>query len=141
MVSYSDLSHYLLRFFYSFIFFILIIICLLEILFGIIIDTFAELREHQAHIDTDKRDVCFICGAKRDEIEKDGTNFDKHVEDDHNYINYIYYILGLKNENIQNLNKINSYAYEQIAKKSVSWIPDYKRKIYKDVDMSFSISE
>lgn len=141
MVSFSHKSEYLYRFFYSFIFFILIILSILELLFGIIIDTFAELRELQAKIDLDKRDVCFICGAKRDEIEKDGFNFEKHIDEDHNYINYINYIIGLKFEDIQNLNKINSYAYEQIKQKSISWMPDYKRKTDKEnVDMSINIS-
>lgn len=130
MESFEKISHYLLRFFYSIIFFILIIISTLELLFGIIIDTFAELREEQTKIDIDRRDVCLICGAKRDELEKDGTNFDKHVEDDHNYINYINYIIKLKYEDIQNLNKIDSFVYELLAQKSVSWIPDYKRKTY-----------
>ena len=138
MVSFHDLSNYLIKFFYSFIFFIIIIILLLELLFGIIIDTFAELREEQAKIDFDKKDVCFICGAKRDEIEKDGIDFDKHTEDDHNFINYIYYIIGLKFEDIQNLNKINSFSFEQIAQKSISWIPDYKKKLDKEVDLSLS---
>jgi hypothetical protein len=136
MPLYSDRAKYFIKFFYSFLFFILIIIVLLELLFGIIIDTFAELREEQTKKESDKKDVCFICGAKRDEIEKDGINFDKHTEDDHNFINYIYYIIGLKFEDIQNLNKINSFSYEQIAEKSISWIPDYKKKIEKDLDIT-----
>ncbi len=105
---------------------------LLNMLFGIIIDSFAELREEAAKIDSDKKDVCFICGAKRDEIEKDGISFDKHTEEEHNYFNYIYYIIGLKLDDIHNLDKINTFSYELIHEKSISWIPDYKKKKEED---------
>ena len=47
-VKYSDLSRYIAKFFFDFTFFLIVIIIMLNILFGIIIDTFA--RKSSSHI-------------------------------------------------------------------------------------------
>ena len=49
-------------------FFLLIVI--LQIFAGIIIDTFSNLREKQQGVIDDMQNSCFICGLRRDEIEK-----------------------------------------------------------------------
>jgi Asp-tRNA(Asn)/Glu-tRNA(Gln) amidotransferase C subunit len=49
-------------------FFLLILI--LQIFAGIIIDTFSNLREKQENVVEDMTNTCFICGMRRDEIEK-----------------------------------------------------------------------
>ena len=134
MVSYSNRNIYYSKFFYVMIFYFLIIVMLLNMIFGIIIDSFSELREESTKIEFDKKDICFICGAKRDEIEKDAVSFDKHIEEEHSYKNYINYIIGLKFDDVHNLDKINSFTYELINEKSISWIPDYKKK--KDEDLN-----
>ena len=38
---------------------------LLNVIFGIIIDTFAELREKSSMQYEDMKNVCYICGLKR----------------------------------------------------------------------------
>jgi hypothetical protein len=40
------------------------VICL-NVIFGIIIDTFAQLREASSNIEEDKKNICFICGLSR----------------------------------------------------------------------------
>jgi hypothetical protein len=40
------------------------VICL-NVIFGIIIDTFAQLREASGNIEEDKKNICFICGLSR----------------------------------------------------------------------------
>ena len=47
-------SKYLLRFFYETFFYIIIVVILLSVVAGIIIDTFAELREDYHHKENDK---------------------------------------------------------------------------------------
>ena len=50
----------------------LINIVSMNIIFGIIIDTFAELRDAQNTRDEDLKNVCFISGYERDVFEKQG---------------------------------------------------------------------
>lgn len=61
--SYSkgNRAQYIVRFFYDVTCFMIINIILLNIIFGIIIDTFAELRKVKTQIEDNKANVCFIC--------------------------------------------------------------------------------
>jgi hypothetical protein len=111
------------RFFYEFIFFIVVIVIMLGVVFGIIIDTFAQLREETDHTENDMKNVCFICGAKKDELEKECINYSEHVEDDHNLWNYALYIIGLKFVDPQETNAINSYVIDMNSERSISWFP------------------
>ena len=64
------------------LFYILLLIVLVNIISGIIIDTFSVLRIKKAIYINDLRDVCFICGYGKEEIdmvsEKDG--FRHHIK-------------------------------------------------------------
>jgi hypothetical protein len=104
-------------------FFIVIVVILLSIVFGIIIDTFAELREEYHHLEHDKLNKCFICGATRESLEKNCVNFHKHVTKDHYIWTYAEYIIGLKFVDPQETNAINSYVISMIEQKSISWFP------------------
>jgi hypothetical protein len=43
----------------------IIILLFFNIIFGIIIDTFAGLRDEAAAMDEDMRNICYICGIDR----------------------------------------------------------------------------
>ena len=45
------------------------------VIFGIIIDTFADLRGIQQAKEEDMRGVCFICGLDRAAFDRNGVNF------------------------------------------------------------------
>jgi hypothetical protein len=45
---------------------VLILILLVSIVSGIIIDTFANLREQENEIENDNENLCFICGKTKD---------------------------------------------------------------------------
>ena len=125
---YRKNNEYFGRFFFDILYFILLIIVLLNIIFGIIINTFRELRIKSQKKIFDLYNICFICGVEKDTIEKNSENFEIHTNEKHNLWNYTYYIIGLMFCNIQDLNSINSYAMEKIANKDISWIPEYKKK-------------
>jgi hypothetical protein len=46
-------------------FFLIIIALFFQIIFGIIIDTFAGLREEAGAMEEDMKNVCYICGTDR----------------------------------------------------------------------------
>jgi hypothetical protein len=50
-------------------FFVIITVLLLNIIFGIIIDTFGKLREDASEKRRLQRDFCFVCGISRDAFE------------------------------------------------------------------------
>ena len=50
---------------------------------GIIFDTFTALRQRTEEIESDKRNMCFICGKSRDDIErieKSEKAFTEHIK-------------------------------------------------------------
>ncbi len=121
-------GYFIGRLIYEVLFFIVMIVILLAVVFSSIIDTFAELREQTSHINKDKINVCYICGAKRDQLEKDSKNFDNHVNVDHSLWTYAEYIIGLKFVDPQETNAINSYVIEMIENKKISWFPTSEHK-------------
>ena len=56
---------------YDMSFFFIVITILLNIIFGIIIDTFAELRDAKKKKDNDKKNICFICGHDSPTFERE----------------------------------------------------------------------
>ena len=119
----SNSAEFFCRFLYDILFFFIIIVILLSIVFGIVIDNFAELKEQSYKRANDKLNICYICGASRFELEKDNIKFENHSKDEHYVWNYAYYIIGLMFVHRQDLNAINSYVANQIDIKSISWFP------------------
>ena len=57
-----------MKFAFDCTFHIVVIIIMINILFGIIIDTFAQLRDEKQTKDDDKRNVCYICNIDRNTV-------------------------------------------------------------------------
>lgn len=104
-------------------FFIVLILILLNIIFGIIIDTFAELSEVQHEMEHDMHEKCFICGESKASLEKKSIDFHAHTEDQHSIWNYVDYLIMLKFVDAQETNAINSYVIEMVNDKKISWFP------------------
>lgn len=64
----------LLRWITDNLFNLLLLIIMINIVAGIIIDTFGELREELANYINDLNTYCFICGYDKETIEKESTN-------------------------------------------------------------------
>lgn len=116
-------GYYLARFFYEEFYFIILVILMLNMIFGIIIEAFSELRAHEASIETDKNEVCFICSVNKETCEKRGKKIVDHINNVHNIWTYVEYILGLRFVDIQETNAINSLVMLDIENKELSWFP------------------
>ena len=116
-------SYYVARFFYEEFYFISLVVLMLNMIFGIIIEAFSELRNNEQAIDKDKREICFICGIDKESCEKKGEKLQEHLEKVHNIWTYVEYILGLRFVDIQETNAINSYVIENLERKELMWFP------------------
>ena len=96
--------------------------------FGIIVDTFRELRKETSKNDYDIANVCFICGVSKDELEKDNINYESHIVEEHYVWDYVNYMVGLKDIDEQEANAVTNYAMEKIKNKDYSWFPSYVTK-------------
>lgn len=99
---------------------------MLNILLGIIIDTFGSLREELKNYNYDRDNICFICGFDRETLEKISNKrngFRKHIKEDHYMWNYLFYIAYLMQKNSSDYTGIESYVREKVEKQDISWFP------------------
>ena len=112
------------RFLFDLIFFWIIEAIMLKIVYGIILDSFGELREAHNLIEKDMANNCFICNVEKDECEKNNISFKEHCEEVHNVWDYAFYMITLRMKDPATLNAVNSRNRQKILEKRVDWLPD-----------------
>jgi len=125
-------ENFVRRYFYELFYFLTIIIILLNIVFGIIIDTFAELRDEKRNKDFDEKNICFICNLERTAFEKEGFSFEKHIRVEHNVWNYLYYMVYLNMKDPLEYNGTESYVYDKYDRNDLSWFPIQRAMCFAD---------
>ena len=100
---------------------------MMNIVSGLIIDSFSIIRDQDQKSVEDKENKCFICGNTRDDIEKTTEKpFKFHVFYEHNEWNYVFFIAYLKYKKKTEFSGIESYVQKLIDDESVDWIPQKK---------------
>ena len=124
-----------LRFLFDDLFNIIIMIIMMNIIQGIIIDTFAVLREESERNTADRETKCFICGKDKEYIER-CTNrpFRYHCAYEHNEWNYIYFIAYLKNKESTEHTGVESSIFDLVEAKDITWIPQQQGLTLKDIE-------
>lgn len=102
-------------------------IIMMNIIQGIIIDTFAVLREAQEKNTIDRINKCFICGMEKEVIER-STNraFKHHIDNEHNEWNYLFFISYLEKKEQTEHTGIESHVKERINRKDINWFPQHR---------------
>ena len=108
------------RFWFDTMYIILVVMIWLVVFPSLIIDTFKYMSFISKIKEDDVKNICYICGYNRKEIEKI-ENYNNHISTKHNYWNYVYYIIFLINKPDRNL--IEQYIYNQISNNKINWIP------------------
>ncbi len=76
----------------------MVTIILLNLIFGIIIDAFADMRDARNAIESDVKERCFICGLGRFEFETKNKSWCDHTQKEHNAYAYLYFILYVQHK-------------------------------------------
>ena len=137
MYKYEDGDLHTARFFYDNFFNILLEVIIIGVVEGLIIDTFAALREEQERSNNDRETKCFICGLDRDFIErKTNMPFSRHTQVDHNEWNYVLFLAYLERKHETEYTGLESYVKDQIDREEVSWIPNHRAMGIKGVSQN-----
>ncbi|OAF69097.1 hypothetical protein A3Q56_03159 [Intoshia linei] len=122
------------RIIFDITFFFFVIIILLAIIQGLIIDAFGELRNQLEQVKTDMESACFICGIGKDYFDKIPQGFDNHVTKEHNFANYLFFIMHLINKSKTEYTGQESYVWTLYQKRCWDFFPlgDCFRKQYEN---------
>jgi hypothetical protein len=78
------------------LYFLVVLVVLLNVVFGIIIDTFGNLRNKKIQRLIDTTEKCFICGIDKQIFDRSSlqpNGFKTHITADHNMWNYLAFIV------------------------------------------------
>jgi inositol 1,4,5-triphosphate receptor type 1 len=95
-------------------FFFIVIIITLNLIFGVIIDNFADLRTEKQRNDEILRNTCFICGLDRKSFDNKHVTFEDHVRKVHNMWNYVYFMVLINVKDPTEYTGPESYVHEMI---------------------------
>jgi len=105
-------------------FFILVTIVLLNVVFGVIVDTFSALREESNQKRNHLKGFCFICGMSAEEIEKNSKrSFQYHNQNVHKMWDYLFFYIYLHQKPASELNGCEQYVMQSIKDRQSSWFP------------------
>ncbi|XP_072276550.1 inositol 1,4,5-trisphosphate-gated calcium channel ITPR1 isoform X5 [Pyxicephalus adspersus] len=111
------------RVIYDLLFFFMVIIIVLNLIFGVIIDTFADLRSEKQKKEEVLKTTCFICGLERDKFDNKTVTFEEHIKEEHNMWHYLFFIVLVKVKDSTEYTGPESYVAEMIKDRNLDWFP------------------
>ena len=96
---------------------------------GVIITTFTQLREEKEARIQNTEEVCFICGIDKhifDRAANDPEGFKFHISEDHNMWNYLYFYFFIKEQDKDDDDGLEYFVRYAIEESNIDWIPTNK---------------
>ncbi|CAJ0565469.1 unnamed protein product, partial [Mesorhabditis spiculigera] len=122
------------RILYDMSFFVVCIVIVLNLIFGVIIDTFGDLRTEKNEKEDILKNSCFICGLERGKFDNRSVSFEDHREKEHNLWHYLYFIVWLKIKDETEFTGPESYVHECIINRDLDWFPRMQAISLKEED-------
>jgi len=129
------------RYLIDLMFFLVVLIVLLNVIFGIIIDTFGDLRAKKLERQHDTTEKCFMCGIDKqvfDRASKVPNGFKIHIRLDHNMWNYLYFIFYIWEQDKDDDDGLEQYVRRSVAMNDIGWFPMNKAM---RLDLAKSVEE
>uniref|UniRef100_A0A6A7G5P7 Inositol 1,4,5-trisphosphate receptor n=5 Tax=Hirondellea gigas TaxID=1518452 RepID=A0A6A7G5P7_9CRUS len=130
----KDNSLFTGRVLFDMLFFFIIIIIILNLIFGVIIDTFADLRSEKQQKEHTLQNNCFICGLSRSMFDNRDVSYETHIEVEHSMWYYLYFYVLVKEKDRTEFTGPESYVYAMVQEGKMDWFPRMRA-------MSLNVSE
>ena len=117
---------YFHRWIHDMIFFIIVTLLLLNMINGVIVTTFGQLREDSSAREDAMNNKCFICSLQRYEVEKQGKSYEEHMKSEHCVKTYIRYLISLYLMESNEMEQDEYYVYNCLKKNGVEFFPNFK---------------
>merc|ERR1739838_1255483 len=105
---------FMVRVLHDILFFFIVIIIVLNLIFGVIIDTFADLRTEKNNKEEIIKNTCFICGLERKAFDNKNVTFEEHIRSEHNMWHYLYFIVLIKVKDPTEFTGPESYVHDMV---------------------------
>jgi len=110
---------------FDLMFWVIVTILLLNCVFGIMLDTFAALREKHDETYDQLTNYCFICCLHRSEFSSQ-TEFALHEQHEHNMLDYVSFIMYVECAKETARNGVQDYVHHMLEAGDISWLPVHK---------------
>ncbi|RKP13226.1 hypothetical protein BJ684DRAFT_20267 [Piptocephalis cylindrospora] len=104
-------------------FYLIVTIFLLNVIFGIIFDTFGTLRDRRSAIQKDMKHFCFICSIPAQEFQKHGNGFEYHIQHEHNMWQYLFFLVHLQIKDRTEYTSQESYVSDMLQSGDYAFFP------------------
>jgi len=108
---------------FEWVFYFTIALICINIVNGIIVDTFQDLRGSTNDKNDISENVCYICSCTRSDIEVAGGNFHDHRTSEHQILYYFYYMFNITSTEVKNLNSLDAQISQAIEKIQSDFFP------------------
>jgi hypothetical protein len=125
-------ERFVMRIVYDMLFFIVVLVLLLNIIFGIIIDQFGELRDREVEVKKAMLNQCFICNIDKADLDENfqarniSNGFKVHILNEHNMWNYLFYSIYLFHKDITEYTGAEQFVANCLKSEDMQWIPTGK---------------
>ena len=110
-----------------FLYFLIVTIAMLNIIFGIIVDTFSSLRADKNEKQRDTTEVCFICGQSKQKFDRAANSpdgFKDHIKNDHNMWSYLAFVFFVWEQDKDDDDGLEYYVRQKVdVKNEITWFP------------------
>lgn len=121
-VSKSDNLYYP-RILLDLLFFAIVILIVQNIIFGIIVDTFGELRDKREELLEELNTQCYVCGVSRKVLERSGKGWVYHFLNEHSLFAYMAFITYVVEKDEGQCTGLEKYVKDKIAQHDASFFP------------------
>ena len=91
--------------------------------FGIVINSLREFQESMNDYQKTIKERCFICGIPKYKLDREEKGWIYHYKNKHNIYSYIYFLVELKNKNLEDCDGIEKYVKKCIENEELLFLP------------------
>jgi hypothetical protein len=102
---------------------VIVIVILMNVIFGIIINTFGELRDQRNALKQEIHSNCFICGEARSQIELHSQGWSNHFMCLHSPFAYVAFIAHVSEQPANDCTGIEKYVKSKVEARDTSFFP------------------
>jgi hypothetical protein len=116
------------------LYFIIVLVVLLNVVFGIVIDTFGEIRTSKLDRTRATQNFCFVCDLEKykfNELAASIQGFKRHIEAEHNMWHYLAFMIFLWEQDQDDDDGLELYVRQLLLERDLSWFPMNTSLVYK----------